>query len=637
MANLSAMSDEELLSLYEGQSKPRGVRNRNPLNVKATVPWNGMTGQDGEFAVFDTMEDGIAAADRNLQTYGSKHGINTLSGVVSRWAPPNADGNHTANYISHVAKATGLDPEAEIDLAQPETRRALLGAMAEFENGEPLPEASPLAAMSDEQLLALYQGQGAAQAAPVAQPRPAPPPRPQDAPQGPMRRDQVLGLQKGAIKPLDNAAIGLEWLVDKVTGSTTPGRFSHMLGQPSAREAADSRKTYLADQERKGVLPGRVGEFAGNVLGTLPLAALPGGPLTQGAASGAALSDAKDAKGLAIDTAVGGVAGVAADKALKLVGKGVSSALAKAPNVPKPSELKAVVDAAYDKVRAAGIVIPKADAQALAGDVTALIRQKGGPKAARLYADADALASRMKALAAQKGGVPISQLEELRSDIYAALVKPGGKEAPMGVAMRQKIDAVMDKVAAGNPLLREARELNTRLAKANAVNKRLDSADLAKRRAYTGSNGDNTIRQKMSPLIDPLHSARLRNATPDEAAALDRVVTGTGLQNLARTAGSLSDPRKLLGMGLQAGAAGPSGFMSLLSVPAGMAATTVSNRMSQKNVEALLQLIAAGGSKQALKKSPTAASRAAERALAKVRPGAGLVGAAAASQGRNGR
>lgn len=118
---------------------PRGLRNNNPLNLEATVQWNGMTGSDGRYAQFATPADGWAAADRNLQTYAQRHGINTVAGVINRWAPPSDNpGSATANYIASVAGALGVDPNAPLDMQDDSVRRNLAQAMASFENGRPV-------------------------------------------------------------------------------------------------------------------------------------------------------------------------------------------------------------------------------------------------------------------------------------------------------------------------------------------------------------------------------------------------------------------------------------------------------------------------------------------------------------------
>lgn len=124
-------------------SEPRGIRNNNPLNIEAgrfTQSSPGFQGSDGRFARFASPEQGIAAADRLLTTYGQQ-GINTVAGVINKWAPPTE--NNSSSYAATVAKSIGVDPNAPINLSDPATRQKLIGAMAQVENGKPLPTTQP--------------------------------------------------------------------------------------------------------------------------------------------------------------------------------------------------------------------------------------------------------------------------------------------------------------------------------------------------------------------------------------------------------------------------------------------------------------------------------------------------------------
>ena len=103
-------------------SVPAPMRNNNP---GALMP-------GGKLAQYGSPEEGLAALDGNLKSYGDK-GINTLSGVISRWAPPNE--NNTAAYIADASKATGLDPGAQIDLSNPYIRHQISAAIVRHENG----------------------------------------------------------------------------------------------------------------------------------------------------------------------------------------------------------------------------------------------------------------------------------------------------------------------------------------------------------------------------------------------------------------------------------------------------------------------------------------------------------------------
>ena len=102
-----------------------GRATNNPGNLR---PQGASTG----FQSFATPEAGLAALDGNLKSYGSK-GINTISGVISRWAPPNE--NNTAAYVADVSKRLGIAPDAKIDLSNAVVRQALSTAITIHENG----------------------------------------------------------------------------------------------------------------------------------------------------------------------------------------------------------------------------------------------------------------------------------------------------------------------------------------------------------------------------------------------------------------------------------------------------------------------------------------------------------------------
>lgn len=105
--------------------EPLGVRNNNPGNLR---PVGGATG----FQQFQTPEAGLQALDHNLQAYG-KRGINTIEGVVSRWAPSSE--NNTGAYVKSVSQRLGIPANQPIDLTSPYVRQALSTAIMLQENG----------------------------------------------------------------------------------------------------------------------------------------------------------------------------------------------------------------------------------------------------------------------------------------------------------------------------------------------------------------------------------------------------------------------------------------------------------------------------------------------------------------------
>jgi hypothetical protein len=127
---------ETLVQVGGGGGSPRGLRNNNPGNIEdgpfaRSLP--GYKGSDGRFAIFDTPEAGQAAQVRLLQSYGSR-GINTVQGIINRWAPP-SDNNPTPTYVNFVAQQVGVSPDQPLDMNDPATLQKVASAITAFENG----------------------------------------------------------------------------------------------------------------------------------------------------------------------------------------------------------------------------------------------------------------------------------------------------------------------------------------------------------------------------------------------------------------------------------------------------------------------------------------------------------------------
>lgn len=124
-------------AVSEGSSgdSARGIRNNNPGNLEysKTNPWVGQTGDDGRFAKFETPEHGIRALGRNLLSY-QRQGIDTVSDIINRWAPP-SDNNDTDAYIQAVCAQLGVTPNQPLDASNPDTLKALCASIIQHENG----------------------------------------------------------------------------------------------------------------------------------------------------------------------------------------------------------------------------------------------------------------------------------------------------------------------------------------------------------------------------------------------------------------------------------------------------------------------------------------------------------------------
>lgn len=113
----------------------KGVRNNNPGNLVASNQgWDGELTSDGKFSRFDTPEHGIRALAKNMRTYQNKHDLNTVSQMISKFAPPE-DHNDTATYIKAVSGMMGVDPEQHIDTGDAGTLTKLVNSIITVENG----------------------------------------------------------------------------------------------------------------------------------------------------------------------------------------------------------------------------------------------------------------------------------------------------------------------------------------------------------------------------------------------------------------------------------------------------------------------------------------------------------------------
>lgn len=118
---------------------PRGIRNNNPGNIDYSerYRWQGLDAppSDGRFCRFKSAADGIRALARTLITYQKKHGINTIRGIINRWAPPVE--NDTGAYVNQVAKACGLAADQALDVETYDHLAPIVKAIINHENGKP--------------------------------------------------------------------------------------------------------------------------------------------------------------------------------------------------------------------------------------------------------------------------------------------------------------------------------------------------------------------------------------------------------------------------------------------------------------------------------------------------------------------
>lgn len=110
---------------------PKGIRNNNAGNLRFAGQAGAVNDGTG-FARFSSAFDGLRAMARQLLLYGQR-GINTVSSIISKWAP--AGENNTAAYIAAISRAIGVAPDAVLNLSNPQVLSALMGGIVQHENG----------------------------------------------------------------------------------------------------------------------------------------------------------------------------------------------------------------------------------------------------------------------------------------------------------------------------------------------------------------------------------------------------------------------------------------------------------------------------------------------------------------------
>ncbi|CDQ48338.1 putative uncharacterized protein [Vibrio anguillarum] len=128
---MAAITAAVLLSIKGSSIVTRGIRNNNPANIEDNgTPWRGRMGNDGRFIIFDSPVNGIRALARILNTYKVKHGLNTIEGIINRFAPPVE--NDTNSYIAHAEKVVGVPRNMPLT---PDKYPSLIKVIIKHENG----------------------------------------------------------------------------------------------------------------------------------------------------------------------------------------------------------------------------------------------------------------------------------------------------------------------------------------------------------------------------------------------------------------------------------------------------------------------------------------------------------------------
>jgi hypothetical protein len=322
-----------------------------------------------------------------------------------------------------------------------------------------------------------------------------------------------------------------------------------------------------------------------------------------------------------------------ADIIASLVGGGAGALAAsrltpKFAQVPTLDELKAKASAAWDSVKAAP---ERMTDQATAGLDNAVRRalpdsQLAGEAYPKAYGMADSVAG-------LRNPTVYDAIEARR--IIGDRVAADPSEARVGVAMKREIADYLDNLKPTDlqggtaddtvDMFRTANRTTHQIKKAEQIINKEMRGESRAATSGTGGNEVNAKRQNIRALYDierdPTMKARKQGFSPDEMAAMAKIVDGSGGSNFARLVGRMAPtsgalPMMTTGMGGASGlAAVGMGGSPLFAVPAAMAGAGMLGKqaaesMTKGQIAELLMTVLNNGKAPAMSASRAASQRA---------------------------
>lgn len=313
--------------------------------------------------------------------------------------------------------------------------------------------------------------------------------------------------------------------------------------------------------------------------------------------------------------AIFGGAGNAVGEAVATGARKVAGAFNTSPKIPTMDELSTAARQAYDAADNAGVIFTPQATGRLQSEIVQTLTDTGFDPA--LQPGAAAVLRRLQDLQGQN--VTLKGLDTLRKVASGGYI-PGNKSNNAAVsAIVNRIDDLVGNTQAGEVLsgdatagaeaLNTARDLWSRMSKANVVTEAAARGELNAAAAGSGANRENASHQAMKALRN--NKSATRGFTADEQAALMQAITGTPDQNALRLVGKLS-PTGIVSGALSTGAGyqlgGPVGAVAAPAV--GYVARKGAERMQDGFVQELIDIIMAGGSKAATQARPNAVQSA---------------------------
>ncbi len=299
---------------------------------------------------------------------------------------------------------------------------------------------------------------------------------------------------------------------------------------------------------------------------------------------------------------VGAIAGGAAGGAVRGIASGLGTRAARA-TIPDNAALRRTAEAGYKAADDAGVIVGPEGMRRFGAAVVNDLADMG-----YLPANEPKIASLLTQIERQ-GNVNTTYkgLHSLRRMIANAAASNIPSESKMATRMLVRLDDYMRNIPAEDVIMGDAaaasrgfqtgQDFWARMRRSEMVDTAAIKAERRAASTGTGGNLENTLRQNTRAILD--NPKRSRGMTPAELAMADRVVRGSATQDLTRSLGRRMNSIHGAGVGGTVGAAlaGPTGAaIGSLAVPAvGRGVVRVAERMTEKNVARLSEMIRSGG------------------------------------------
>lgn len=308
-----------------------------------------------------------------------------------------------------------------------------------------------------------------------------------------------------------------------------------------------------------------------------------------------------------------GVAGQAVGNAILGGVNKAAGAFNMKPAIPTREGIEAAKKAAYAEAEKAGVVFTPQFSQRIRAEIEPQLARMGYDPA--LQPKIAPVLSRIEQ--AGKENVTLPGVEVLRK-VAGNAYEPGNKAS--NAMMRRIVEAldnrigspgpgevIMGDAASGARALQSARKYAHIDFKLETVLRQMARAENQAMATNSGGNIQNATRQSLKSLLN--NESKTRGFTADEMEALKTAVRGTAGQNLTRWAGNA-----IPSAGLGALASGSAGALALgplgVALPAvGYGLKKTSDKIADRNIQQLVKILAAGGSRAATKAPDNAVQR----------------------------